>query len=117
VATLSNITEVNPLPPHYYCKKDYYVEFSEEESCGYDLPNKKCPKCNEPLSKEGHDIPFETFLGFEGDKIPDIDLNFAREFQLEAHEYTRKMFGANNVFRAGTISTLAEQTAFGFVMN
>ncbi len=117
VATFSNITEVNPLPPHYYCQNCNHTEFNNDYDCGYDLPDKICSKCNEPFRKEGHDIPFETFLGFEGDKIPDIDLNFAREYQLRAHDYTRKMFGEDNVFRAGTISTLAGQTAYGFVMN
>ncbi len=117
VATFMNITEVNPLQAHYHCEKCHYIKFSNKHSCGYDLKNKKCPECDAQLLKEGHTIPFETFLGFEGDKIPDIDLNFAREFQSQAHDFTRKIFGEENVLRAGTISTLADRTAYGFVMN
>lgn len=120
-ATMSGITEVNPLSPHYYCAKCHYSDFDSEEvraysgRAGCDMSDKKCPVCGEPLIKEGFDIPFETFLGFKGDKEPDIDLNFSGDYQGKAHRYVEVIFGAGQTFKAGTIGTLAEKTAFGYV--
>lgn len=114
-AYMSDITEVNSLAPHYLCPDDKYIEWHEEYSCGVDLADKACPICGKPLSKQGFHIPFETFLGFEGDKVPDIDLNFAGEYQSRIHAYTGEIFGKDHVFRAGTIGTVAEKTAYGYV--
>ena len=118
VATMANITEVNPLPPHYLCPHCHHLEWVNEVDpdvrSGDDLPEKKCPICGEDMIHDGQNIPFQTFLGFNAEKVPDIDLNFPPDYQARAHAYTKELLGEQNVFRAGTISGVEEKTAFGF---
>jgi DNA polymerase-3 subunit alpha (Gram-positive type) len=111
IAYICNISEVNPLMPHYLCKKCHHIEFIDQIDDGNDLRNKNCPICNEIMTGHGHNLPFETFLGTSGEKIPDIDLNFSGIYQSKAHEFIKNMFGKKNTFRAGTILTVAEKTA------
>lgn len=119
IANLIGISEINPLAAHYLCEQCHYFEVSDSVDDGYDLMIRDCPKCHEKASfkGDGHNIPFATFMGFSGDKIPDIDLNFSSEYQAKAHDYVRKLFGVNNTFRAGTIATVAEKTAYGYARN